>query len=453
MPKTTLIKHPESQYYLTLRRHIIEMFSGDHCAAALFSFFEFATNGELARMERSNQAGDPWITATMPSIFNDTVGLYSVRRLQERIAWMAKLGFVTEVCVPGKINRYLFDIARANKAIVTTEVFQFDPGQMSALKNFEKQPDPGQTIGQTIGQMSDGGGVLDSKEEELRTEELNTPIPPFFSETENQKPSSSELGEQEFKPTPPAPSPTCTAKVELLATPVDPKETTRLIASKLKQGGAKPRAEDKRKIGEELLRLDPDVTEEQVLSIADEFLVETYWHNYYHPASAFPKFLQDSLDEAPRIHTTKAAASQAQSPGLLPSTDTPNSPTGLGMPVLPIWVERWNQAGLPKTITWNGHSPKAKLAEAEKDPEFVQHYQEILERCATMIRVGHPYININDFSWLFKKSKDADNQNWYRVYKGDFAWAEKPKTANSKPKTAVESLKEKYAAMAKETVK
>ncbi len=125
MPKDSCIDHQRRGDLIVLRRHMVDLFGGDHCAAVVLAYFEYATNGELDRFERSGDVGEPWVTATMPSIYQETTGLFSIRTLQTRIDWLQSIGFLTVDQQNGKANRYLLNIDLVNECIDRRRVLAF----------------------------------------------------------------------------------------------------------------------------------------------------------------------------------------------------------------------------------------------------------------------------------------------------------------------------------------
>ncbi len=168
MPKDSCIPHQQT-YYIEFRRDYVDMFDGDHCAAVLMGLFEFLTNGELTRFRMANESGEPWFKSTMPAICEETLGLYSIRSLQERIDFMEKCGLLT---VSRKSMNapacYLLRYAEVAEALRIRRVFKKDPIGNFAEQEKESRSAAASAI--TTSLLPIGGGVLNLKEEELRTD-------------------------------------------------------------------------------------------------------------------------------------------------------------------------------------------------------------------------------------------------------------------------------------------
>lgn len=108
MSKESCITH-QTDYHVKIRRDYVDLFDGDHCAAVVLSILEFATDGETRRMRLAEETGsDPWVKASVSSIFQDCMGLYSERSIADRLGWLKDAGFMTVSSAGlGKVNRYL----------------------------------------------------------------------------------------------------------------------------------------------------------------------------------------------------------------------------------------------------------------------------------------------------------------------------------------------------------
>ena len=116
MPKDSCIEHVKG-FYLEMRRDYVELFDGDHCSAALAAFFEWATTNEKARMRMAQETGEPWIKVSMPKLFDETVGLYSIRALQDRLDFFQENALVLVDDKAGTIRRYLLNISLINRLL------------------------------------------------------------------------------------------------------------------------------------------------------------------------------------------------------------------------------------------------------------------------------------------------------------------------------------------------
>lgn len=127
MAKDSCVRHSQQSYYLELRRDYVDLFDGDHCAAVLLGFFEYMTNGEIARMKHAGETGDPWIKTSMPCMFEDTLGLYSIRALQQRIDRLMQSGILqVQTGRIGTINRYLFSYEMASSMLDSRKVISVE---------------------------------------------------------------------------------------------------------------------------------------------------------------------------------------------------------------------------------------------------------------------------------------------------------------------------------------
>ena len=126
MPKDSCVDHLRRGDFIILRQHMIDLVGGDHCAASVLAYFEHATNGEMDRFDRQGAIGIPWVTATMPSIVEGTVRLYSLRSLQDRTLWMESIEFLqVDQEAPGKVKRYLLNVDFINTCIQQRRVFHY----------------------------------------------------------------------------------------------------------------------------------------------------------------------------------------------------------------------------------------------------------------------------------------------------------------------------------------
>lgn len=121
MPKDSCINHPSRGDFIILRRHMVDLCRGDHCAAAVLAYFEHHTNVELDRFSKAGVERPPWVwvTATLKSIAEGTVGLYSERRIRDRIDWLESIGILRVVRRDGGANSYLLNFDLINEHIKT----------------------------------------------------------------------------------------------------------------------------------------------------------------------------------------------------------------------------------------------------------------------------------------------------------------------------------------------
>ena len=122
MPKDSCIDHPKG-YYLEFRRDYVDLFDGDHCAAALMGYFEYATNGELARFKRAGETGEPWVRASVSELIEDTLSLYKTSSIQTRIDRLEKWGLLTiQQSRIGMPRNYLLNVKLTNKFLQDRKV-------------------------------------------------------------------------------------------------------------------------------------------------------------------------------------------------------------------------------------------------------------------------------------------------------------------------------------------
>lgn len=189
MPKDSCVIHPKG-YYLEFRRDYVELFHGDHCAAVLCGLLEYLTNGEMARLRVAEENGEPWIKASMPSILEDTLALYSVRSLQSRIDWLESVGIVrVDRQVSGKIRRYLFDCDLVSEMLRLRRVLD-PPGSIGKIADEKNGPPSAKPSAEPSAETTKEGGALNLKEESPITDNktLSVGSPPETSSEEKLTP-------------------------------------------------------------------------------------------------------------------------------------------------------------------------------------------------------------------------------------------------------------------------
>lgn len=183
MPKDSCIDHPKS-YYLELRRDYLDLFDGDHCAAALMGYFEYATNGELARFKRAGETGDPWVRASVPELIEDTLGLYKTSSVQARLDRLERWGLLTIQQVRiGSPRNYLLDVKLTNDLLKNRRVLIVENNDEEEVYIVENN-----YVSNDV--ANDVAPVLNLKEESLITDHKE----------ENTLPSFEDCGPTELQP-------------------------------------------------------------------------------------------------------------------------------------------------------------------------------------------------------------------------------------------------------------
>lgn len=439
MPKDTAIKHP-SGYYLVIRKNVITMLDGDVCAAAIFAYLEFETTVEIGRHERAAQPIEPWLQISMPSLHEHTVGLYSIRSLQERLDWLIGIGFLKESQVfSGSVKRYLFNVKDINTAISEKRHFRA-PLFGVRKKTIGKTSDGnvGNFADESSAKNTDSTGAYNNREV-IHDTGVQTPEVPFSfpqkNEIQNQPPASPE--DSTLEPDPPRGGDPSQFQhldpdVELyLQDPIDMytsalyKRTRRGKLSNLAKKGQVQLVyslqEKEREYGPEDFRLALN----NFLATDSDWLRENKW-----PIKSFLKDVPRYLD---KTHATPRKLPVAKPIGALPTQETIPNATALQSKLVPFpeYLLRWN-AAVPEEMRekhWTQASPLAALFDAEGDPIFTDNFDLICERCVKYHKAGQLP---GTFDWLFGKS--VGQWNWYRTAKNITPWAEKPKSEQSKPK-------------------
>jgi hypothetical protein len=116
MPAESCIKH--SGGFFKFNDDFHRLLGYDSCATVVLGIFEFWTNGELSRMERLGDSGDPWIDASVAAICQEARHQYSDRPVREALAKLEKRGFLqTRATKLGAIKRYLLKYSVLQNAL------------------------------------------------------------------------------------------------------------------------------------------------------------------------------------------------------------------------------------------------------------------------------------------------------------------------------------------------
>ena len=125
MPADNCVTHPD-KYFLCIRKDYLKLFRGDHCCAALAAYFEFMTTCEMGRMDGAQETGEAWVTATMPAIHTDCLGLFSIRKLQIAIDRVEAAGIVRIKKEQYSPTMYLFNHDLVNTLLRNKNVIRGD---------------------------------------------------------------------------------------------------------------------------------------------------------------------------------------------------------------------------------------------------------------------------------------------------------------------------------------
>lgn len=172
MAKDSCIIHSQSSYYIELREDFFNLFDGDHCSGVLLSLFEFLTNIELTRFRLSGEDGEPWVKASMPKIYEETLGLYSIRALQSRIDFIEKCGFIKSTGDAGSVKRYLLAFEAVSEAIKGKRIYNVkNPGNFAAPAKPSAKPSAKTTENRGALNLKVESSILDL----THTEEVASP--------------------------------------------------------------------------------------------------------------------------------------------------------------------------------------------------------------------------------------------------------------------------------------
>ncbi len=380
MPKDSCIDHHKRGDFIILRRHMVDIFEGDHCAAVVIAYFEYATSGELDRFSRQGVTGIPWVTATMTSIYEETTGLYSIRRLQERIAWLVSLGFIQEdQDSRGKVKRYLLDVEFTNDCILKKRSFSYSG---------------------FIGHLSDGPSdkLNDGSSDEASDEEGGIKSLGVTNLEGRIKPSVGSKDSESQPQTPEDPGAT-----------LDTEDLLRFLPGKFK------RLKGGRSVPKDLLRFRLEalqgISTEEVYRAFDSFSKQDFWEKFdaRHRVNAFFVYLQKREGE----------------PEPKPTSPRPEIPVPVAAaPVAPAidFPDRWNELVPARPTVWNQARDSWRGVRVFSDPEFAAKFDDLCRTCQKFI-AAKPDADWVHFRWMIG-SKDG-HPNWHRVDSEEFQISEK----------------------------
>jgi len=377
MPKESCIDHPRGDNLAVLRQHFVDMLGGDHCAAVVLAYFEYATNGELARFARQGETGVPWVSATMASIYEETTRLYSIRTLQERIVWLVNWGFLCEAqdCI-GKVKRYLLDVEFTNSAIAKNAVFTpgSSIGKIADLYSESRSAKTVSKLPMCIGKIADEEALVSSyvlkKEEVLVEENENSPLCGLSNQLQNQL--------QNQPPDVPRPA----------------------IRPTLDRSGIHP--------------IDDDAEEPASASRVKR--------NWKRPKPERPHGNSDRLRQLREAAHSGASAGVAT---LLTPTRTVDTPQSAGGAVIDF-PARWNELVPVAPVDRDLLAPNPK---AYREPAFATRFDEICGKAAALIAAGADL----QFGFLLSTDRATEQYRWQQLLAGQLDWM-KPK--DKKPSTA-----------------
>lgn len=179
--RVSCIYHPEGDDWIAIRKHLVDLFGGDVCLAALVSLFEFWTNGELTSFAKNREEGIPWVQVEMPVIEQWMMGLYGLRTIQDRLATLDQCGILKSTSSSGRSKKsYLLNIEYLN-SLIRGQVKPPDiltgkiAGQISDQQNCRSMDSlTGKTDVKIAGQTDCYIGIEEFKKEE---EEIIPPTP------------------------------------------------------------------------------------------------------------------------------------------------------------------------------------------------------------------------------------------------------------------------------------
>lgn len=412
MPKDSCVAHHDG-FYLEVRRDYINLFDGDRCAAVLMGFFEFATNGELARMRLSGEDGEPWIRASMSSIYEETLGIYSIRLLQDKLDWIEMCGLVKHEEGPRNIaRRYLLNFALLTEYLKSRKVLNDTPSDRQNCRS-------GKIAGpaELPTKLPITGGVLNLKEESLITD--NTPYSPSLEETqENLYPED--------------PIDSFTKGLYRRHGRGKPKFTDRFgndLKEALRFEEAKRGSTPVRQALVDYVRRDDDWVKVNKWPLYAALVIIRKLPTVTRPPEPSPaSVLPVRGGAAPPTSANAPAAPYNASKREIVFVEQ-----------LPELAVKWNQIvkhGEPVKVWSKGSRDHKNLQSCMEEDEFVRNQEEILEKTeqilAEAVEDNAWFVN---FGWLFKEG------NWTKVLNGNYRWVKNGGVEKrSKHKSAADQL-------------
>lgn len=192
--RESCIQHRAKERMVIIRESYVELFDGDHCAAAVLAFLEFLTNGEMARMKMAEEEGEPWVKASMSRVVSEMMNHYSARSVQKSIDAMVGKGILGESQSRiGKIKSYLLDVDRVNDLLRRRCVI----GKIA-----DDEPTSEATSAATSAKLPMKPAAIKEEVESIKVESINTesPQPLLESKTQTSNPTTPTDEKEESNP-------------------------------------------------------------------------------------------------------------------------------------------------------------------------------------------------------------------------------------------------------------
>ena len=402
MPRESCLEHRKREKLVLIRETFVNLCANDHGAASLLTLLEYLTNGELERMEKSEEEGDPWIRASMNRICSDMMDHYSRRSIQERMRWLREWRMVSvDDAVSGEIRRYLLNVDFINSLLLRRAVMDIPPPA--------KLPDhtpakPDCVVADDTSAKSTKIDPLSSIKEEvyISRESINT------------------LGDYSHKT--PTENPTLDTADLYLEDPIE--KFTQDAYSRINRSAELKSLKTKSssELCERLRNAESDYGPVEFrgrligfLETEADWLRQAKW--------TIHAFLKDPAKY-------ERAARRSPSPAA-PSQQPPNGssvPPHAKLTVFPEEADIWNEivtAGTPiSAFDWEMDEGK-NLAKCRNHSQFnIQNWRKVCEKVQPVLAAGEgAWIT---FRWLIK-----DNNNWWKAFQGEYDNSAKPK-ANGK---------------------
>ena len=98
MARFSSLYYPPSAYFLRLPQFLVDAFGGDQCCAAIVSTMDFLTIGKIEEYEARHEKEGllPWVQISLERLNRMICGLYSVRSIQGRLAFLVASGIIVQ---------------------------------------------------------------------------------------------------------------------------------------------------------------------------------------------------------------------------------------------------------------------------------------------------------------------------------------------------------------------
>jgi hypothetical protein len=405
MPKESCLDHRKREKLVLIRETFVRLCANDHCAASLLTLLEYLTNGELERLEKSEEQGEPWIRASMNSICSDMMDHYSRRSIQERMRWFRVWGVVgVDDSVCGEIRRYLLNVDVVNLLLQKRVVLDVPPPA--------KLPHP--TTAKPDCVVADGSSAKSTQIDDLYIKE----------EVYVNRGSIN----QSSDPTPPRTPRSPTLDLADLYLEDSIEKFTQDVYSRVNRSAKLEnlRAKSSTELCERMRDVESDYGPVEFrgrligfLQADTDWLRQTKW-----PINAFLK--DPSKYERVSAPPPSSLVDFRQPLPNGTSTHTPVNPT-----TLPEEADIWNEvvkSGIPVgAFDWLMVEGR-NLAVCREHPQFTMaNWRKICEKVQPILDAGEgAWLT---FHWLIK-AKD----NWWKAFTGQYDNCAKPKTNGKPPK-------------------